>query len=351
MEIEDGAYLNNITYLDLSLNALIDIEPESLLRLSPSATLLLHSNVLSQIPDTISRFEKTGHVTLRSNPISCDCENWWFVDWMTNNTDAIADFDNITCDNGKHILELDPVVVMSYCKSESSYLKGRSVSVLYASLTAALSIGVLSLIIVTLVIHSRRRILPVIMNRLSWYRLNLEHETTKDKLMLWYSPLDEDWVTNNLIDSFRSNLPIYDLCPYHQCLVQDDGEDADIISENQDCIVQSFNSAKCIVIVLSDNFIATEWSAFEEWQHHDKPQFLFDNQHTSIMFLSIEAMKLTDYPDICDVIKQHALYDVSEMIWLESLLDNITSMVTSHENVCDVDWTDEECLSARDEKY
>ena len=360
MELEDGPYLNNITYLDLSANALIDIEPESLLRFAPTSTLLFHSNVLSQIPHTISRFEKSGHVTLRGNPISCDCENWWFVDWMANHTDTIVDFDNITCDNGKHIMEeLDPAVVMSFCKSEASFARGRSVSVLYASLTAALCIGVLSLIIVTLVIHSRRRILPVLMNRLSWYRLNLEHETTKEKLMLWYSPLDEDWVTNNLLEPLRSNLPIHTLCPYHQCLIQDDNDDSDMISDNHECVVKSVQSSKCVVVVLSENFIATEWSSFEEWQHHEKPHFLFENQHTPIMFLSIEALKLTDYPNICDVIKRHTLYDISEMMWLESLLDNISSMVTSPENTmvtsaentCDMDWTDDESLSLREDKY
>ncbi|KAK2163638.1 hypothetical protein LSH36_76g06007 [Paralvinella palmiformis] len=335
MEIEDGPYLNNITYMDLSSNALIEIEHESLLRLSPSATLLLHNNVLGEIPPSIARFGENGRVTLRGNPISCACENWWLVDWLKNHSDVVVDFANVTCDNGKHLTELDRVVVMSACERSGSLLRGRSVSVLYASLAAALGLGFLCLILVTLAIHSRRRILPVLMSRLSWYRLNLEQrrDSSRDEIVLWYSPLDEHWVRDNVVEAFRRSMPLNAVCPYHQCLVQDDPPDGGGVVDGPEYTPRSLASAKCVVVVLSENFLATEWPSFEDWQDEGMANSLLDSRNASMFFLAMEPVKLADHQHLCDSIKLHAYYDITELMWLESLIDAISSLDRGHDLV------------------
>ncbi|XP_043481330.1 toll-like receptor 6 [Leptopilina heterotoma] len=193
---------------------------------------------------------------LSGNPWNCDCN---YVDragnWMFQNKEKISDWRQITCSLGIPMITLvnGSVVYCAALTNTSSTIKVRPFG---AYMPLILAIGVLALIIIALicgVLRHNRVIRAWTTNR---YRFRTCYKTAafEDRqkpfdACISYSAIDEQFVSGVLVPGLEST---YRLCLHYRDL-------ADGNNGMMSAIAEAAESSRRTILVLSDNFLQSEW--------------------------------------------------------------------------------------------
>ena len=150
-------YFETISFLNISENKISTITTSFLANLSESKTLKwldLSYNDLKRLPPQVQELTNLEKIWLHGNPIHCDCDMTWMIDWINNFTTTstrehvVVDHTKLNCHSGKMhgkpIYKLSKVDLGCYPHDWTVLQK----------LIVGLSVSIGSIIIVALVIVS-----------------------------------------------------------------------------------------------------------------------------------------------------------------------------------------------------
>ncbi|GJQ74438.1 Tl [Trypoxylus dichotomus] len=254
----------NVSVLNLSHNQLrkIDWIPEKI------EMLYLGNNMLSEIDENVlkmlNRSTTLKQMFLNENPWKCDCEMVHFAKTLRlhlrkkiNNT--------LTCKDGSALMDLDEATA---CGLEGSYV------VLIVILSV---IMLFSIILIILYIHFGSHVKIWLYNHK--LLLSIINEKDADKNMTYdafisYSHKDEEFVAKHLLPELEHHEK------YKLCLHERDWIVGEYIPKQ---IEDSVQNSRRTIIVLSKNFLASDWANMEFERAHSKS--LLDERNRLIVIL------------------------------------------------------------------
>ena len=153
-------YLCTISYLNLKQNKISSITNSFLGNLSESKSLKwldLSDNNLKRLPTEVQELTNLEKVWLSGNPIHCDCDMTWMIDWINNfrtittREHVMVDHYQLNCHggkmNGKPIYKLNKVDLGCYPHDwtlQQKLIVGLSVSIGCIIIVALVIIGLYS---------------------------------------------------------------------------------------------------------------------------------------------------------------------------------------------------------------
>ena len=308
-EIKYKPYLPQTTILDLSYNNLkvinLTVITEYMKRLQ---ILNIQNNSLKYIPKEIRTLSSTGSnltdLKLSGNPISCDCYSYWLKSWIASGEKhSIKDIDTVAChsptwNQGK--LLGDVQINDFVCYKPNMIVIGSVVSMLG-----------LFLLIGSIVLYRKRHIVQFfIYTRLGWRFNKIDNYADMEyDVFVSYSNLDEDKVSQ-IIKSLEEYNP-----PFRVALHYRDFIPGKSVAEN---IINCIESSKCTLMIVSMNFVRSEWCCYEfKAAHHEA----IKERKGNILLVLLEELdeKQLD-ADIKMYIKTHTYLETKHPQFTERLI-------------------------------
>ena len=254
-------YLKHLNTLELDRNCLSNLTLD-LRNLSELAVLNLSRNAISSLPATVT--DSLSHMVtgrdvildLTGNPISCSCNNLHFTKWLKTTNITIADRNTLTCNHPTlglvSIMRVDLENLQKICFPS------------YASVIAGSIFGTLSvvcLIAVAVTIRRKRWAIRYYVHaaRQSWHRRfgngyeQLNENYLYDAFVV-YSADDRFWVHDKLMQCLENEHGMH-LCIHYRDFIP--GHDI------EDTIIEALKNSRKAIIVLSPNFLQSNWCHFE----------------------------------------------------------------------------------------
>ncbi|XP_022098268.1 toll-like receptor Tollo [Acanthaster planci] len=281
---EDFQSLPNLTLLNLQHNAISTIEPESFANLQKLQFLYLDHNLLTGMQkEVLNSIPPLKEITLNSNPLICDCDLMWLKDWLQVQAISMDDVDSINCTTQSN--ETGAVV---YFDDHKFMCNSTDVDVIIHDQnaeTVTVCFGVLVFLMsISAIAYRFRRVIQVIVyNRTGWRFSNkLDKDMTRAYLydaFISFSTDDLDFVTQELVPKLEGHRP-----PFRLCIHQRDFVVGECISTN---IINAVETSRRTLIVLSNNFLASEWCSFE---FKAAQQQLLKDHHKRLMVILLEKV-------------------------------------------------------------
>ncbi|KAF2880127.1 hypothetical protein ILUMI_26047 [Ignelater luminosus] len=295
----------------------------------------LNTYVVWQLPTALTE------VTLAYNPWSCDCEfTEQLREWMIRG-DSVSDLNSVRCvynatelDYYTEDIYADNSEVGFYINTENSTACTGAANIdnsINGNLTATKTIirrqaiqDYLPLLVITLVVFAvivsitlllfifRQELRVWIHSKFGvrlFYRPTELEMDDRDKLFdafVSYSSKDEAWVAEVLAPTLEPN---YKLCLHYR--------DFPVGAYLADTIVQAVESSRRTIMILSENFIKSEWCRFEfKSAHH---QVLRDRRRRLIVILLGEVPQKDLDPDIRLYLKTNVYLQWGDKLFWEKL--------------------------------
>lgn len=328
--------LDNLRELYLQNNRISSINNDTFLPLRQLRILQIDNNKIKYFavwhlsPSLVS-------VTLSRNLWSCDCDYTdRYREWIQVARSIIADLSAVQCmkqtnrtdvyevgypldSDNSSACELEPVIEnainMTDRQKHKTIVQRQDIQD-YLPLLVATMTAFLTVIIVILVIFLYRQEMRVWFHsrfgvRLFYKSTELDRDD-RDKLFdafVSYSSKDEAWVAEELAPMLEHGDPSYKLCLHYR--------DFPVNALIADTIVQAVESSRRTIMVLSENFIKSEWCRFEfKSAHH---QVLRDRRKRLIVVLLGEVPHKDLDPDIRLYLKTNTYLQWGDKLFWEKL--------------------------------
>ena len=290
--------LKHLRHLDLSFNEISNLEPAIFKGLSVLQFLYLNTNLLSHVAGgtfaelialkslhlennmlhSLNLQLILGHyarpdIYLSDNPWECSClVGAMFKNQLSRTTYSIKDIDSIFCENidvilkaGQNVTSLAKVHVLDVDYEPCHAL---ALNAFKYQLGIELGIGsglaiVCVVVVVSLIMHYRKLLQVLIYAKCGW-RLNVVKTDSSRKTydaFVSFSQKDGDFVFQELMPKLESQEGFYRLCVHHR-----DWLVGESISNS---IIESVEDSHRTILILSDNFMKSEWCNYEfQAAHH-----------------------------------------------------------------------------------
>ena len=276
--IERRSYLTNVTKLDISQNKVKVIDPSIIPQLDMIQLVYLSENLLSYLPQQMKamNFTRLSAVTLDGNPFKCDCHSLWLKKWLLKEKGRIPNEDKILCTTtGIPIVDTD----------DSDFVCSKPLPVnLVLFVTAA---AVFILVIVPFVLYIQwTRIQVCCIANFNMHCCQKKVKTNlKYDIFLSHSSLDDDIVYHQIIPELENHDP-----PFRICRDDRDFIVGRTIAYN---IISNIESSLTTLLVISNNFLRSEWCKMEFKQAHMK---LLTEKTSNLIMIMLE----TPDPELMD---------------------------------------------------
>ena len=289
--------LDNLEALDLRFNRIEIIVEKTFQSLTKLKALDISGNQLQ----TISNYEfgtlsTLNRIWIGNNPWSCQCD--YLMD-MKNRTlaivDHIVDFKEVACiqfNNSVEVLQRYPLIdihLPDFCHNETVvYNHTRHETVRETLDTASISVmaSMLSLLVIGLVVFGlvfwHRDFLKVwCFVKFGWkfnFGKNTDDEDRIYDAFVSYSSKDDDFVVRELVPHLEGGPEggaRFRLCVHFR--------DFPVGASIAESIISAVENSKRVIIILSDNFLSSEWCQYEfQTAHH---RLLEEKKNRIIMIL------------------------------------------------------------------
>ncbi|KAF4524450.1 hypothetical protein B566_EDAN018100 [Ephemera danica] len=341
----DGGLSESLSELYLHANQITSIHESTFNTLRELRVLTLHGNQLHNFPVWKLQMVHLQSVTLSKNPWVCECEYvQQYRDWLHSAGVIVQDGAQVQCVKNQTMdtiedLTTDTVSYTHYSILESDFNEtlcaNRTIAIqviptsktiltdhivqdylplLIATLVAFLV--VLTIIIVLFIYRQEMRIWCYSKYGIRLFHRNSDKTETavndRDKIFdafISYSSKDEAWVAEELAPVLERGDPSYKLCLHYR--------DFPVGSYIADTIVQAVESSRRTIMVLSENFIRSEWCRFEfKSAHH---QVLRDRRRRLIVVLLGDIPHRELDPDIRLYLKTNTYLQWGDKLFWEKL--------------------------------
>lgn len=307
--------LTLLVKLDLSYNSLKAISNTTFTALRFLEVLHLEHNSLVEFPVFDPNIQLRA-LRLAHNPWSCECEFLeTFSQWFQEGVDFVEDIAEVQCVFNEsltvQLLDFNTTSCNNITASTSFIRKNRVQDILYIAITAA-SLLVILLILLALVLVFRKRMSLWCYTK---YGIRLFHrcnETEKEQLFdafVSYSKKDETFVTQILTPELEYGNPTYRLCLHYR--------DLPVGGYMSDAITEAMESSRRTIVILSENFLKSEWCRYEfKAAHHE---VLRSNKHRLIVVFLGKVIQRDLDPEIRSWIKNNTFLRWGEKLFWEKL--------------------------------
>ena len=242
-------YSANITHLSLAHNNLTSISDTVLLDFTSLRKLALHHNRMLYLPRALEQLD-LEFVALHNNPLVCDCHSKWLKYWLLSNHAHVQDMSSMVCASGKpqgkHMVEaMDSEYV---CEISQAGILAISMAVFI----------VVATVLLVMLYYWRGEIRLLLYVHFNWRPFDKSDDKDKEKkydAFLSYAGQDYRWVCHVLRKKFEDLSPSYRFCLHDRDFVP-----GVAISDNIDNAV---NESRRMVVVLSRNYVKSEWCMYE----------------------------------------------------------------------------------------
>ena len=322
-EIRAGSFkhLSSLTDLDVSNNLLQVLVPEMLEGLNNLKILNLRNNKISLIAEhafdsfnalenldlagnelqilsgyEFKRMSKIPQIKLANNPWSCKCDYLEDMKQFTlANADHIVDFEDVACtafNFSTEELEKYPLADLQlpeFCRNETvifnhtrlETIKEKLDKIAISVTVSVLSIFVLGMFLFGLAFWKRDFLKVWCFLKFGWKFRTHEDDNDEDRMydaFVSYSSNDEEFILRELVPHLEDNKDgrqCYKLCVHYR--------DFAVGASIAESILSAVKSSRRVIIILSENFLSSEWCQYEFQTAHY--QLLKERKNRIIMIL------------------------------------------------------------------
>ncbi|XP_041478856.1 toll-like receptor Tollo [Lytechinus variegatus] len=252
--------------LDLSYNLITSIA-ETIFLDTPNLTqVYLHGNLLTVIPSFHSLPKSLEIMSLQHNPLVCSC-NLISYQGLTRYTPGVDG--NATCkQKGNAFVTLGQV--------NSSYCRKGGINPIHTVLISLGTVtGVIAVVFMCFVIYKKNETLIKLM-LLEYFPEDMSDEDANKPfdVFISYSQLDDEYVLRYLVPLLENEEEAsYSICLHHRHFIP-----GDAIANN---IVSAVAQSRRVILVLSKNFLESDWCMYEFRMAH--LQALQDRRNTLLI--------------------------------------------------------------------
>ena len=298
-EISYQPYWINTSILDLPNNMIGKFNSVSLRHFKNLRYLSLQNNSLSTLLETqFGSWNKNLKVLkLSGNPIGCDCKSKWLKLIMSGKTHPIVDLDRITC-------------------SSPSWNEGKQFSTVPISeficdkmnpipLSVSLCLIALLIIICCFIVYIKRYTIRFYLYVKMGWKFGKAYSSESDPkeydIFISYSNLDEDRACS-IVKALEEYRP-----PFRVAIHYRDFIPGKSIAEN---VIHCIESSKCTLMMISRNFISSEWCQYEfKAAHHGA----IIERKSKVLLVLLERLDTDQLDaDLKLYIKTHTYLDVKD---------------------------------------
>ncbi|XP_038069421.1 toll-like receptor 3 [Patiria miniata] len=292
-----GAFhdLGHLKTLHLSNNKLSEISGKALDGLKELEYLDLHKNLINVVNKTmLTPILKTLKILyICGNPFSCGCEQEWFRDFIDDTQVTIGNLSLCLCASppgmrNKPLMSFHPEDLNCDHK---------------LPLKDWIGIGVASfsfLLLACILVVYRWKVYYIYLVVRANYRRSKRHNGYEKVFdydaFISYSGADEEWVAEKLIPELETGEEPFRLCHH--------GRDFEPGKEIVDNIIESVDSSRRTICVLSQSYLESNWCSFERRVTMSR---LFINYQDALILVLLEDLppkKLSKYDHIHRAIKK-----------------------------------------------
>lgn len=235
----------------------------------------LSNNNLKEMNLTIfEKFNKTQDLKvlkLSGNPWKCSCENLELLSFVQENVKLIKDFNEVRCSNGEIIFKL----------TESDFCSLKSYLIVAAVIIIVLLIGII------LTVYYQKEIKEWFFeHNMTCFWSSITEDDKRFDAFISYSYLDEGFVNDHLVPELENGSKPFRLCIHHR-----DWAVGDSIQEQ---IVTSVENSRRTIIIMTKNFLKSDWGQFEFRVAHRKQLEEGINRVIVIIYEDIENNEILD---------------------------------------------------------
>ena len=275
-------YLSNVTSLDISRNEIVSISPGFLFHLKNVESLILSKNKITHFPEEIKSW-KTGklkELRLSQNPLACDCHTKWIKQWLVDLSKELnLDLQEITCQTpswnmGKLVKDIPD--------SDFVCWKINWIQIVVPTASAITSIVIVSAVVVAL----RRYIALYLFIKFGW-RFSYDYSDENRLYDVFFAFNSEDQtLVEEITEKLENNDPAYRVCLHFK-----EFEPGVPVAMN---IVRYMQASHCTVMVVSKNFLKSDWCKYEfRMAHYDA----IKEKHNRVIVVLIEDITGEDIED------------------------------------------------------
>ncbi|XP_070539663.1 toll-like receptor Tollo [Ptychodera flava] len=285
------SFMPNLQYLNLNFNNISHIHMNSFKSLRNLEYLLLDHNRLEDID--VGMFEMTTklkELSVDHNPYVCTCQLWWvnLQEFILSHENVIPNKYDINCTTPYKINSTNkwPMLQLKEANldcNDTDPKQGGTYHIKLTDMESRIIAGVLGLTAVVMVAMAaifkfRNNIRVVVYSITGWRILEKTEVFEENKVydaFLSFSSEDLDWVKNTLLKNLEEHDPPYKVCIHHRDFIV-----GACIAES---IVEAIEQSSRTILVLTNNFLESEWCAYEFKQAHH--QVLLDKSSRLIVLI------------------------------------------------------------------
>lgn len=272
-------HLSHLRELYLQNNLIAHIGNLTLLPLRSLEILRLEGNRLVTFPVwqlTLNSY--LVDISLGNNLWSCKCKFLTELQtWVADNKQKVSDSDDLWCYGNdtkpphRRPIDLNNTVCSDFF-SGSSMIQNIIVSDYLPMVVVTLS-AILLVIFLTIVMFIFRDPLRVWLYsrygvRLFHFKATSAKHYGEDREKLYdgyvvYSPKDEEFVLQSIVAELEHGTPSFQLCLHYRDLPHHAVSNSPYMQHTSPVVVEAAEASKRVILVLSRNFLQTEWSRFE----------------------------------------------------------------------------------------
>ena len=291
-EIPPYPYMENVTALYLTHNKIQALNESTVRRFTRIRVLFIDSNKLTDLPKNIKNVNFTT-LALHHNFFRCDCTTLWMKHWLQRKQSQILHIENVLCNSegstqGKAIYTLpnEEFVCKKNKGDTHSITMDKTFKIVALTLGGAL---VLTFVAFTLAYKYRGEMKVLMYTHFNWHPFDRVDDSDPRKIydaFVSYSGSDHQWVVNTLQERLEHHDPPYKLCIHHRDFV--------VGAPIQENILNSVDQSKRMLMVLSRNFLKSEWCLLEFRAAHRKVLEDRMNYLIIILFDDVNMEELDD---------------------------------------------------------
>ena len=235
-ELPDYRLMERVIVLNISNNKVTVLSEEFIQRTKNLDTLDIRSNLLTNLPESISSWRKLKVVNLMDNPLKCDCHSKPMKDWIMDNMRIVKHWEQLLCISDKETKLL-------YETTDADFLCPEN-SIVYTPLVLGV-VALLICVIIVLLYLFRLECKVLLYIYFGLHPFDRKDETMNEVIdcLVVHCHADTDWVMGNIVRHLES--------PAHRFVVFDNDRDFLLGYSIHENLTNMVRHSKRIIICLS----------------------------------------------------------------------------------------------------